>query len=114
MTLGSAISSAGPIPIPRVDPLISMIAPTFEVHVNDPLNHRDHSTPATPPDGRHRRPDLWPQRRHLRPQTLLTFAIVTPVTSPKPFDFESMAFLNVYFGRPTATTARLRPCVGGF
>ena len=42
-------------------------------------------------------------------RTLLTFGVVTPVTSPKPFDFEVMAFVNYFFGpgprRPTGLAA---------
>ena len=37
-------------------------------------------------------------------RTLITFGVVTPVTSPKPFDFEAMAFVNYFFG-PSAPPA---------
>jgi hypothetical protein len=36
----------------------------------------------------------------IRRNTLFTFAIVTPVTSPKPFDFEAVAYVNIFFGAP--------------
>ena len=38
----------------------------------------------------------------LNHRAVLTTAFVTPVTGPKPFDFEALAFLNIWFG-PTRT-----------
>ena len=36
-------------------------------------------------------------------RSLLTFGIVTPVTNPKPFDYEVIALFNIYFGVSTAS-----------
>lgn len=102
-----------PDPNSSVDSFISLIAPTFEVHVNTPLNHRDPFNPRDLAGS----PDIvnftYGLNVGIYSRSLLTFAIVTPVTSPKPFDFESMVFLNVYFGR-SARRPTTPPVVGGF
>jgi hypothetical protein len=80
------------------DALISAVVPTFEVHVNTPLNHRgalnfndiagtadvvDLTTGATFELGR---------------RATFAAAFVVPVTGPKPYDFEVLAQLNIRFG----------------
>jgi hypothetical protein len=83
---------------------IRAIAPTFEVHANIPLNHRGNlSTPD-----RAASPDIvdltYGVNTLLGSRSLLSTGIVTPVTGPRPFDFEVVAMLNIYFGgkrRPT-------------
>ena len=47
-------------------------------------------------------------------RTLLTFGVVTPVTSPKPFDFEAMAFVNYFFGPSADAQLPTPPVLGGF
>jgi hypothetical protein len=95
-------------------PLISMIAPTFEVHVADPLNHR-HPYSLRDPAGM---PDIVSLTYGLNvgifERTLLTFGVVTPVTSPKPFDFEVMAFVNYFFGPRPRRQLTSPPVLGGF
>jgi hypothetical protein len=77
--------------------LVSAVAPTFEVHVNTPLNHRggfNFGDTAGTPD--------WVDLTMginvgVKRQCSLAVGIVTPVTGPKPFDFEVLTQLNVRF-----------------
>ena len=91
-----------------------MIAPTFEVHVTDPLNHRNPYSLRDPAGMTDIVNLTYGLNIGIFERTLITFGVVTPVTSPKPFDFEAMAFLNYFFGprrRPQLTTP---PVLGGF
>jgi hypothetical protein len=102
----------------RVDPaegdVVNLIAPTFEVHVNTPLNHRGSEDPF----------DLaatwdvvnltYGLNVGLFQNTLLTFGFVTPVTGPQPFDFEVLALLNIRFGDRARGPQQVPPVVGGF
>jgi len=102
-----------PDPDSTVDRMISLIAPTFEVHINDPLNHRNPFNPrdlsATPDFV-----DLtYGVNFGIYSRSLLTFAVVTPVSSPKPFDFETMVFFNIFFGRSVRNRAQQVPPVAG-
>jgi hypothetical protein len=94
------------------DRFVSLIAPTFEVHVNNPLNHRGAFDPFDPAAT----PDIVNLTYALNVgffrSSLLSVAFVTPVTGPQPFDFEFMALLNIYFGGPRQ--AQVPPVVGGF
>ncbi len=84
---------------------LTAVAPTFELHVNNPLNHRDpfnRTDLAGTPDS----VDLtFGLNFGIRNTAVLTAAFVTPVASPKPFDAEALLMLNIYFGR----TRRLIP-----
>jgi hypothetical protein len=101
-----------PDPDSRVDELITMIAPTFEVHINDPLNHRDVYNPKDI-SGVTDIVDLtYGINVGIRRNTIITFAIVDPITSPKPFDFEAVAFVNIFFGSPRRRPPT-PPVVGG-
>jgi hypothetical protein len=44
---------------------------------------------------------------------LLTFGFVTPVTGPRPFDYEALLLFNVRFGRSRAAQRALPPVLGG-
>ena len=91
---------------------LTMIAPTFEVHINTPLNHRDPFNPFDPAAT----PDIvnltYGLNLGFRPNVLFSTGFVTPVTGPQPFDFEFMALLNVYFGGPRRNITP--PVLGGF
>ncbi len=77
---------------------ITAIAPTLECHVNVPLTHRDYLSlrdPAGTPDT----VDLTYGTNILfGRRSLFTTGIVTPVTGPRPFDFEVVALFSIYFG----------------
>jgi hypothetical protein len=78
--------------------LLTAVVPTFEVHVNNPLNHR----------GAFNGYDLVGTADVVNLTTGVTFEInhrstftigvVTPVTGPKPFDIEALAQVNWSFG----------------
>ena len=80
------------------DALVTAVVPTFEVHVNTPLNHRgalNFADPAGTPD----LVDLTLGTTvGLGRRSTLAVAFVAPVTGPKPFDFEVIAQLNIHFG----------------
>lgn len=77
---------------------ITAIVPTLEVHVNSPLNHRGilHSTD---PRGT---PDVVALTTgvtfEVHRNITLALGCVTPVTGPRPFDWEMLAQVNVRFG----------------
>ncbi len=92
--------------IRREDPLawIRALAPVLEVHVNNPINHRDWQNRfdlAGSPDNVSLTYGL---NIGLRNAAVLTAALVTPVTTPKPFDSEAVLMLNIYYGRTRRTT----------
>jgi hypothetical protein len=90
--------------------LISTIAPTFEVHVNSPLTHRDWFN-ANDPSGTPDVVDLtYGVNVGLGGQAVLTFGWVTPVTGPRPFNYEAVLLLNWRFGRSRSGAL---PIVGG-
>src|SRR5271157_4440819 len=79
--------------------LITAVVPTFEVHVNSPLNHRGFDIPnelAGTPDVVNLTYGL---NVEFDRNSLLTFGFVTPVTGPRPFDYEAVLLFNFRFGR---------------
>jgi hypothetical protein len=87
------------------DAFLTAVIPDFEVHVNDPLNHRGALNPLDPVGT----PD-WVDLTagvtfEFRRQSTLALGFVTPVTGPKPYDFEVLAQFNYRFGC-TAAQAR--------
>ena len=68
---------------------LTSIAPTFEVHVNSPLTHRDWFN-ANDPTGTADVVDLtYGLNADFYRQSVLTFGWVTPVTGPRPFNYEA-------------------------
>jgi hypothetical protein len=91
------------------DAWLTAVMPSFEVHVNDPLNHRGATNPADPVGT----PD-WVDLTagvtfELCRTSTVAVGFVTPVTGPKPYDFEVLAQLNVRFG---CTRARAQQAGG--
>jgi hypothetical protein len=82
---------------------VSAFVPTFEVHINDPLNHRGalrkNDVAGTPDvvDLTYGANTLFGRR------SVLSAGLVTPVTGPKPYDLEVLVLLNVYFGKTRAS-----------
>lgn len=92
---------------------LTAVAPTFEVHVNNPLNHRD---PFSKFDlsGTGDAVNLtYGLNFEFGRRSLLTFAFVTPVASPKPFDTELILFYNFRFGRSVRSMIPATPPVIG-
>ena len=93
------------------DNFITSVAPTFEVHVNSPLNHRDWFN-ANDPSGTADVVDLtYGVNVGFFRQAVLTFGWVTPVTGPRPFSYEAVLLFNWRFGRSRSGAAL--PIVGG-
>lgn len=91
--------------------LVTALAPTFEVHVNTPFNHRDPYNRfdiAGTPDVVNLTYGL---NFELKKSAVLTTALVTPVTSPKPFDVEWALLLNIYYGRTRGNRLAMIPPV---
>jgi hypothetical protein len=95
-----------------INPMISMIAPTFEVHVSTPLNHRDVYNPRDPGGSIDIVNLTYGINIGIYDRTLLTFAIANPVSSPKPFDFETMFFVNFFYGRSLIRPTTTPPVLG--
>ncbi len=101
-----------------VDQLITALVPTFEAHINTPLTHRDEYDELDPAGT----PDVVNLTTGFHTEffgtAIATFGVVTPVTGPRPFDFEVIGLLNFYFGgsrrRPgQAVTGIGFPLTGG-
>ncbi len=88
---------------------LTALAPTFELHVNNPINHRDpfnRNDLAGAPDS----VDLtYGLNFGIRNTAVLTAAFVSPVASPKPFDSEAVLMLNIFYGRTRARTLPITP-----
>ncbi len=84
---------------PQCSPnILTAIVPTFEVHVNDPLNHRGAFNGLDlvgTADVVNLTTGITFEINH---RSTFTFGIVTPVTGPKPFDIEVLAQVNWSFG----------------
>jgi hypothetical protein len=77
--------------------LLQGLAPTFECHVNIPLNHRDVFN-LNDRAGSADIVDLtYGLNTFFGKRTQMAFAAVTPVTGPRPFSIEALAFLNIYY-----------------
>ena len=93
------------------DGFLTAVAPTFEVHVNTPLNHRDVYN-ANDPAGSADVVNLtYGLNLEFQRNSLLTFGFVTPVTGPRPFDFEFLLLFNYRFGR--SARSALPPVISG-
>ncbi|QEH37591.1 hypothetical protein OJF2_61820 [Aquisphaera giovannonii] len=82
---------------------LTALAPTFEVHVNTPLTHRDWKNRfdiAGTPDVVNLTYGLNFQ---FYGRATLTTALITPVSSPQPFNTEFAMLLNFYYGRSRST-----------
>ena len=78
------------------DAILNAIVPTYEVHVNTPLNHRGGylRDPAGTPDV----VDFtYGLNAFLYQQTKISFGVATPVTGPRPFSYEIPANISYRF-----------------
>ena len=77
---------------------LTAVAPTFEVHVSSPLNHRGFDNPSEV-GGTPAVVNLtYGLNLEFSRNALLTFGFVTPVTGPRPFDYEALVLFNYRFG----------------
>jgi hypothetical protein len=80
------------------DAFLTSVVPVFEVHVNDPLNHRGVFT-LTDPFGTDDAVVLTPGLHFgLANNVALGTAVAIPVTGPKPFEIEAIVQLDWFFG----------------
>jgi hypothetical protein len=84
-------------PDPNSRGWIKAVAPTVEVHVNSPTNHRDVFN-ARDLAGTAEVVDMTSGLNIFLPgRTVFSLGIVDPVTGPRPFSLEALALLNVFF-----------------
>jgi hypothetical protein len=90
---------------------LTAIVPTFEVHVNNPLNHRNEYS-FRDLNGV---PDVvnltFGVNFEFFRSSVLTMGIATPVTGPRPFDLEALVLFNVRFGG--SRNLPIFPIIGG-
>jgi hypothetical protein len=92
---------------------LTAVVPTFETHVNTPLNHRDPYNvfdKAGTPDVVNLTAGL---NFEFYRRAILTFGIVEAVTGPRPFDLEAVVLFNIRFGGAPGSTQPLVPMIGG-
>jgi hypothetical protein len=76
------------------DALLLQVVPVAEVHVNTPLNHRGWATePLGYPDA----VDFTGGCHLVFRRATAGIAVSTPMTGPKPYEFEVLANLNIHF-----------------
>lgn len=90
---------------------LTLIAPTFEVHVNTPMTHRGAYSLLDPADTPDNVNLTYGLNLGFGTRLLLSLAMVTPVTGPRPFDYEFLALFNFYFGGPRPV-APIPPVLG--
>ncbi len=100
---------------PNTDPgrIVRLVAPTFEIHINTPMNHRNAFNANDPVATSNSVNFTYGLNIGLGQRSLLTFGFVTPVTNPKPFDYEVIALFNLYFGAPRRVITPQPPIIGG-
>jgi hypothetical protein len=81
------------------DRFLTAVAPTFEAHVNSPLNHHSFDNPNELAGTPHSVNLTAGLNLEFRRNSLLTLGFVTPVTGPRPFDYEALVLFNYRFGR---------------
>jgi hypothetical protein len=86
-------------------PLIRAIAPTFETHVNVPLNHQGVFRPNDPATFSAVVDLTFGLNVFLGRRSALSIGFVAPVTGPRPFSQEWTLLYNVYFGRSVSQLA---------
>lgn len=93
------------------DAFLTAFTPTFEIHVNNPLTHRDVFN-SRDVAGTADVVDLtYGANMSIGRNSVASFGFVTPVTGPRPFNTEFIALFNYRFGR-TRRNAPL-PILGG-
>lgn len=78
---------------------VSSIVPTFEVHVNNPLNHRGALNFFDPAGTADVVAFTMGTTVEFRQRATLAVGFVVPATGPRPYDYEILAQFNWRFGR---------------
>ncbi|MHB1558526.1 MAG: hypothetical protein ACYC61_13800 [Isosphaeraceae bacterium] len=96
---------------PDTSRLVTAIVPSFEVHVNSPLDHRNPFNAFDPAASANATNLTYGLNVMFHGRSMLTAALVTPVSSPKPFDTEFVLFFNYFFGRTVRRPVPITPPV---
>ena len=92
--------------------ILMALVPTFEIHVNDSLTHRDWTNQLDLTGTADVVNLTYGINAMIGENSVFTFGVVTPVTGPRPFDYELVALINFRFGRSRGPRAPL-PMAGG-
>jgi hypothetical protein len=92
---------------------LSGIAPTFETHVNVPLNHQGSLRPGDPFATPYVVDLTFGVNFFFSNLGTISAGFVDPVTGPRPFNYEWTFLFNVYYGRTRASRLRMTPGVLG-
>jgi hypothetical protein len=99
---------------------LTAVIPTFEAHINNPLNHRGVGSPD--PYGRfaydpYGSPDTvtltYGLNFEIRRNSLLSFAFAEPTTTFRPFNYEAILLFNYRFGRSRGQVNSPANVIGG-
>ncbi|WP_206107983.1 hypothetical protein [Paludisphaera soli] len=90
---------------------LTAFVPNFEVHVNSPFTHRDWKNRLDPAGNADVVNLTYGLNFQFRRSALLSTALVTPVTGPRPFDAELCVYLNIFYGRSRAGQIPIQPPV---
>jgi len=90
---------------------LTAFVPNFEVHINSPLTHRDWKNRLDPAGTADIVNLTYGLNFQFQRTALLSTALVTPVTGPRPFDAELCVYLNVFYGRSRAGQIPIQPPV---
>ena len=93
------------------DAFLKAVVPTFEVHINNPLTHRDVFNPKDIAGTADVVDLTYGANLVFGANSVGSFGFVTPVTGPRPFNYEFIFLFNFRFGR-TRPTSPL-PILGG-
>lgn len=88
---------------------VTAVAPTFEVHVNSPLNHRQWYNPFDLAASADVVNLTYGLNVEFRRRAILSTALITPMTSPQPFSAELAVMLNIYYGRTRTNRIAMTP-----
>jgi hypothetical protein len=90
---------------------LTAFVPNFEVHVNSPFTHRDWKNRLDPAGTADVVNLTYGLNFQFQRTALLSTALVTPVTGPRPFDAELCVYLNIFYGRSRAGLIPIQPPV---
>jgi hypothetical protein len=93
--------------------LLKAIAPTFETHLNVPLNHQGSFRVGDPASTATILDFTFGVNFFVGERGALSVGYVQPVTAPQPFSYEWSLLFNYFFGRTASSRARMSaPVVG--
>jgi hypothetical protein len=88
---------------------LTAVVPTFETHVNSPFTHRDWKNRFDTAGSADVVNLTYGLNFQFQRTAVLSTALVTPVTGPRPFSAEFAIFLNIYYGRTRSGLIPITP-----